>query len=61
MNDEQIVMYVRRMIINNLKDNDCLKDVFAIQFDKSNILLLEHIKGVIELFEKAKEILEGKD
>lgn len=59
MNDEQIVMYVRKMIMNNLKDNDCLKDVFAIQADRTNTLLLAHIKGVIELFEKAKEILEG--
>ena len=60
MNDEQIVAYVRRMIVHNLNNNDCLKEAITIQMDTSNTLLLAHIKGVIELFEKAKEILEAK-
>ena len=61
MNDKQIVAYVRKMIVTNLDANECINEAISIQLDTSNTLLLEHIKGVIKLLEKAKEILEDKN
>ena len=58
MTDKQIVEYVKRMIAYNLDNNDCQKETILINFDDTNKLLLAHIKGLIELFKKAKEILE---
>ena len=58
MTDKQIVEYVKRMIVYNLDNNDCQKEAILINFDDTNKLLLAHIKGLIELFKKAKEILE---
>ncbi len=59
MNDEQIVKYVKDMIINNLEIRDYWKEIFTIKNDETNKTLLAHIDGLIELFIKAKEILEN--
>ncbi len=59
MNDEQIVKYVKEIIISNLS-NYHIKDAILVATDETNELLLEHINGLIKLFEKAKEILEKK-
>lgn len=64
MNDEQIVKYVKDMIIDNLAKRDFWQEASFISFDETNKTLLAHINGLIELFTKAKEILEkegGKD
>ena len=61
MTDKQIVEYVKRMIVYNLDNNDCQKEAISINFDDTNKLLLAHIKGLIEVFKKAKEILENGD
>ncbi len=58
MNDEQIVKYVKDMIINNLAQKDYWEEIFIIKDDKSNKILISHIDGLIELFTKAEEILE---
>lgn len=60
MNDEQIVKYVKDMIINNLAQRDYWEEIFIIKDDKSNKILISHIDGLIELFTKANEILESK-
>lgn len=57
MTDKQIVEYVKRIITNNLAENDCYIEVAAIGFDNNNEILLGHIKALISVFEKAKEIL----
>ena len=61
MNDEQIVKYVRDMITNNLTDKSFFEEAIWVKFDETNKTLLEHINGLIELFTKAKEILEKGD
>ena len=62
MTDEQIIKYVRNMIVNNLYNNDCHNEAVYVCYDTTNKILLEHIVGLIELFKKAKEILErGKN
>lgn len=60
MNDKQIVGYVKEMIVNNLSTRGFFEETVLISCDKTNNLLLEHIDGLIELFNKAKEILESK-
>ncbi len=60
MNDKQIITYVKNMIVSNLANNDCTKDVALLITDTTNRELLAHINGLIELFTKAKEILENK-
>ncbi len=60
MNDKQIVKYVKDMIINNLAMRDYWEEMFTIKSDETNKTLLGHIDGLIELFTKAKEILENK-
>ena len=60
MNDKQIVDYVQDMIVDNLAKRDFWREIFTIKNDKTNKELLAHIEGLIELFTKAKEILENK-
>ena len=60
MNDEQIVKYVRDMIVDNLAKRDYWQEAAFINFDKTNKTLIAHIDGIIELFTKAKEILKNK-
>ena len=59
MNDKQIVDYVQDMIVDNLAKRDFWREIFTIKNDKTNKELLAHIEGLIELFTKAKEILEN--
>ena len=62
MNDKQIVETVKQMILVNLNYNNCTRDVVSLMVDETNKVLLAHIKGIIALFQKAKEILErGKN
>ena len=61
MNDEQVVKYVKDMIIDNLAKRGYWKEVSFIKIDETNKTLLAHIDGLIELFTKAKEILEKGD
>ena len=58
MSDEKIIEYVRYIVLNNLNHNGFTKECAYVMNDETNRLLLEHIKGLIALFEKAKEILE---
>ncbi len=59
MNDKQIIDYVQDMIVDNLAKRDFWREIFTIKNDKTNKELLAHIEGLIELFTKAKEILEN--
>ena len=59
MNDEQIVKYVRDMIVDNLVKRDFWQEAAFLKFDETNKILVTHIDGLIELFIKAKEILKG--
>ena len=58
MSDEHIVKYVQDMIVDNLAKRDFWQEVIYIKSDKTNKILLEHIIGLLELFQKAKEIIE---
>lgn len=58
MNDEQIVQYVKDMILGNLNRYGETTEIICIMADDE--YLLEHIKGVMALFKKAKEILERR-
>ena len=67
MNDKQIIEYVRDMIKANLhqyiKTGDTkmiLSELYNLDNDKNNEVLLEHIKGVKALLEKAEQIIERK-
>lgn len=65
MNDKQIVEYCKRLIKSNLHqyadENPAviLNELYGLDNDKNNELLLEHCKGVRELLEKCIEILES--
>ena len=62
MTVKQIVETVKQMILVNLNYNNCTRDVVSLMVDETNKVLLAHIKGIIALFQKAKEILErGKN
>lgn len=62
INNKQIVAYVKDMVIDNLRKRDFWQEIFIIINDKSGKVLVGHIDGLIELFTKAKEILErGKN
>ena len=61
MSDEQIVKYVRSMITENLAQRGYWEEIAMIKLDDENRELLTHIDGLIELFTKAKEILEKKE
>ena len=65
MNDKQIVEYVRKLIKANLNQyietgdtKTILAEIYNLDNDKDNKVLLEHIKGVKELLEKAEQIIE---
>ena len=58
MNDEQIVKYAREVVLFNLEKREFIKDMMLIMSDDTNQLLLEHINELINLFMKAKEIIE---
>ena len=64
MNDKQIVEYARRLIRANLLQYEetntatIISEIYNLDNDKTNKELLEHINGVIELLQKAKEIIE---
>ena len=60
MNNEQIIEYVKEMIVDNLSKRGFFEEVCLIKVDKTNKTLIYHINGLIELFTKAKEILENK-
>ena len=66
MNDGQIVEYVKRLIIENLNQYVCtgnteliLSEIYNLDNDKDNKVLLGHIKGVKALLEKAEQIIGG--
>lgn len=61
MSDKKIIEYVRSMIVDNLAKRNYWQEVIAIKVDKTNKELLAHIDGLIELFQKAKEIIERKN
>lgn len=61
MSDEHIVKYVQDMIVDNLAKRDFWQEAIYIKSDKTNKILLEHIVGLLELFQKAKEIIEGNN
>ena len=58
MNNQQIVKYAREVVVFNLEKREFIKDMMLIMSDDTNQLLLEHINGLINLFMKAKEIIE---
>ena len=67
MNDKQIIEYVRNMIKANLyqyvQDGTgdvkvLMAEIYNLDNDKNNKVLLEHIKGVKALLEKAEQIIE---
>lgn len=58
MNDEQIVKYCQRLIMNNLAYNNCDKEIPAVI--ASEAVLLDHCYGIKELMTKCIEILENK-
>ena len=64
MNDKQIVEYARKLIRANLLQYEetntatIISEIYNLDNDKTNKELLEHINGVIELLQKAKEIIE---
>ena len=67
MNDKQIIEYVRDMIKANLNQyietgdtKTILSELYNLDNDKNNEVLLEHIKGVKALLEKAEQIIERK-
>lgn len=66
MNDKQIIEYCRKLIRANLNQymetnpKVILYEVYRLDNDKNNKLLLEHCKGVKELLEKGIDILEKK-
>ena len=60
MSDDQIVKYVKDMIVDNLGKRDYWREVVSINYDETNKTLIAHIDGLIELFTKAKEILESE-
>ena len=60
MNNEQIVEYVKEMIVDNLSKRGFFEEVCLIKGDKTNKTLIAHINGLIKLFIKAKEILEKR-
>lgn len=70
MNDKQIIEYVRNMIKANLQqylqdgtgDTKLLiSEIYNLDDDKDNKILLEHIKGVKALLEKAEQIIETQN
>ena len=61
MSNEQIVEYAKEMIVDNLSKRGFFEEVFLVKNDKTNKTLIDHIDGLIELFTKAKEILEERD
>ena len=61
MTNDQIVKYVKDMIVDNLGKRDYWREVVSINYDETNKTLIAHIDGLIELFTKAKEILEKED
>ena len=69
MNDKQIIEHVRNMIKANLQQyiNDgtgdikiLMAEIWKLDDDKDNKVLLEHIKAVKLLLEKAEQIIESK-
>ena len=67
MNDKQVVEYVRNLIQANLRQYVDKGDTTTImaeimgldaEIDKNNTRLLEHIKGVKALLERAEQIIE---
>lgn len=61
MSDRETIDYVRRMIVSTLNDNSRFRDGVTLMLDTSNTLLLAHIKDMIKLLEKARDILENKE
>ena len=67
MNDKQIIEYVKNMIRANLQQyvqdetgdiKVLMAEIYNLDDDKDNKVLLEHIKGVKALLEKAEQIIE---
>ncbi len=67
MNDKQIIEYVKNMIRANLQQyvqdgtgdiKVLMAEIYNLDNDKDNKVLLEHIKGVKALLEKAEQIIE---
>ena len=69
MNDKQIIEYVRSMIKANLQQyvqdgtgdiKVLMAEIYNLDNDKNNKSLLEHIKGVKALLERAEQIIESE-
>ena len=67
MNDKQIIEYVRNMIKTNLQQSlqdgtggtkVLIAEIYNLNNDEDNKVLLEHIKGVKALLEKAEQIIK---
>ena len=67
MSDKQIIEYVKNMIEANLHQyvqngtgdiKVLMAEIYNLDNDKDNKLLLEHIKGVKALLERAEQIIE---
>lgn len=67
MNDKQIVEYCKKLILANLHQyaeqdpGTILNEIYSIEDDETNKILLAHLKGVKELLEKGIKILERKN
>ena len=67
MNDKQIVKYCKNLILANLHQyaeqnpGIILNEIYNIEDDETNEVLLAHCKGVKELLEKCIKILEKKE
>ena len=60
MEEREIIKYVEDMIVNNLAKRDYWREAMNVKCDETKKCLIAHIDGLIELFTKAKEILENK-
>ena len=64
MNDEQIVEYAKKLVINNLHQyadtnpQVILNEIFELQSEKTNQKLLEHLIGLDELIKVAIKIIK---
>ena len=61
MNDEQIVDYVKNIIMTNLESDENFKNMVLVNAKETNEPLIDHIDVLTALFKKAKEILESGD
>lgn len=58
--NKEIINYARRIVVAILKEGNYVQDALLIAKDDDNEFLLEHIKGILAVLKKAKEIIENE-